>query len=171
MVRQNRQVETRMIAEYLVAQYSKFPYMTNVPLGTSSVSLQQQFGTDKALGLSYPNRWKADAIVILPKYLIVIEAKVWQVLMGLGKLPIYKDLIPITPELQQYQPRDILMELVVAQSNPNLEVAARGRGVTIKEYNPDWLKAIIADMNKYWTSEYRTTRADKMALREEFGLQ
>lgn len=171
MARKSRQVETRMVSEYLAARYSQFTTLAKVPLGIVPASLMAEVGYSKGLGLMRPFRPEADAVVILPNYIVIVEAKVWQVVNGLAKLPLYKSLVPFTPELRQYLPREILMELVVGESNPNLEIMARDAGVKLQIYNPPWLKAVVDDMHKYWTMEYRTARQQKKELREFYGLE
>ena len=99
MARKSRQVETRMISEYLKENYSEFSYILNVPLGAVPEDIMRKEGYQRALGLSRPFRPMADAVVILPNYLLLVEAKVWNVVNGLAKLPLYKALVPVTPEL------------------------------------------------------------------------
>ncbi len=171
MARKTEQVEVRMVAEYLKDQYSKFPHITNQPLGLVDESLLKQYGYTKGLGIQRPRRPIVDAIVILPNYLVLIEAKVWQVVNGLGKLPLYKSLVPLTPELKEYNPRQVLMELVVGWTNPNLEVMAREVGVTVRVYCPDWLKVKVDSLSNYWTPQYRLAREEKLKNRELMGLE
>lgn len=170
MARKTRQVETRMVSEYLAKEYSKFEYIISQPLGVVSEELQAELGYTKAINTVRPFRPSADAIVILPRYLVLVEAKVWSVVNGLAKLPLYKSLVPLTPELKQYMPREVLMELVVGWTNPNLEIMARGAGVTLKLYTPQWLVEVVEDMHKYWTAEYRQNREQKLRMREYFGV-
>jgi len=170
MARKTQQVESRLIAEYMKEKYSKFPYILKQPLGKISDTLMADLGYDKAIRLSRPSRPEVDAVVILPKHLILIEAKVWSVVNGLAKLPLYKSLVPVTPELRDYQDKELLMELVVAWSNDNLEIMARAAGATVKVYHPPWVEDIVANMHNYWTADYRAQRAEKLRLREELGL-
>ncbi len=171
MARKSQQVETRMIAEYLAAEYSKFSFITSVPLGRVSEELMATEGYQRAIGLSRPYRPEVDAVVILPRYLVLVEAKVWNIVNGLAKLPMYKSLVPFTPELKQYLPREIILELVVGWSNPNLEIMARDAGITVKVYSPPWLNQVVQDMHKYWTKEYRDARDQKLKLREFYGIE
>jgi hypothetical protein len=160
-----------MVSEYLLANYAKFPTITMQPLGIVPEQLMIEAGYEKALGISRPFRPECDAIVVLPRYLVLIEAKVWNIVNGLAKLPLYKSLVPVTPELKQYLPRDIIMEIVIAWTNPNLEVMARDLGVTVKVYNPPWLKDVVDAQHKYWTKEYQSERQRKLAMREYFGVE
>lgn len=170
MARKTRQVEVRMLSEYLLQTYPKFPTITDVPLGKVDEGLMAKVGYKQALGLTRPYRPAADAVVVLPRYLILIEAKVWNVVNGLAKLPLYKSLVPFTPELAKYKPREVIMELVVGWTNDNLVIMARDLGVTIKIYSPAWLAEVVDGMHKYWTKEYQQERQRKLQMREFFGV-
>lgn len=168
---QNRKVETRMVSEYLLRNYGRFTFIMDVPLGKVDEALMASAGYQKAINTARPFRPRADAIVILPNYLVLVEAKIWNVVNGLAKLPLYKGLIPFTPELAQYMPRDILMELVVATTPSNLQIMARDHNVKLVVYNPEWLQEVADSMNKYWTRDYQTARQEKVALRQYFGIE
>uniref|UniRef100_A0A6M3XLH3 Nuclease n=1 Tax=viral metagenome TaxID=1070528 RepID=A0A6M3XLH3_9ZZZZ len=170
MARKSRQVETRMISEYLKENYDGFTFILNVPLGSVSEDLMREEGYKRAIGLSRPFRPIADAVVILPSYLLLVEAKVWNVVNGLAKLPLYKSLVPITPELKEYMPRGTLMQLVVGWTNPNLQIMARAAGVELKVYRPLWLEEVVESQHRYWTREYRDQREKRLQMREFFGV-
>ena len=171
MARKSRQVETRLIAEYLKERYPEFTFIMKQPLGVVSEELMKKEGYQKALGVMRPFRPEVDAVVILPSYFLIIEAKVWSIVDGLAKLPLYKSLIPVTPELKQYMPREVMMQLVVGWTNPNLEIMARSLDVEIKLYCPDWLKQVVEDMHYYWTREYQDARQKKIKMRKYFGVE
>ena len=171
MARKSRQVETRMIAEYLKEYYSSFSFIMDCPLGKVPEDLQREIGYKRALGLTRPFRPIVDAVVILPRHLLLIEAKVWQVLPGMAKLPFYASLVPFTPELRQYLPRQTLLQLVVGQTNDNLAIMATSHDIAIKVYDPPWLHEVVESMNKYWTKEYREKRDAKIRMREALGLE
>jgi hypothetical protein len=168
--RKSRQVETRMVAEYLKENYSKYSFITKQPLGRIPEELAAKEGYKRAVGLMRPFRPEVDAVVMLPGALLVVEAKVWNIVNGLAKLPLYKSLVPHTPELKQYHHLPIIMELVVGWTNPNLEIMARDLGVRVRVFCPDWLNEVVEDMHKYWTREYQTARQQKLELREMYGI-
>ncbi len=170
-VRVNNKVETRMVSDYVVSAYGKFPHMLGVPLGKVDSTLQAQFGYEKAIKMSRPYRPEIDAIVFLPSFLLLIEAKVWNVVNGLAKLPLYKSLVPFTPELERYKGLDILMEVVVGWTNDNLEIQARDLGVRVKVFTPDYVTEAVNGLHKYWTADYRAQRQQRLALREYFGIE
>jgi len=171
MARKNRQVETRLVAEYLKERYSEFTFIIKQPLGAISEDLMKREGYERALKVMRPFRPEVDAVVILPHFLLLIEAKVWNVVNGLAKLPLYKALIPVTPELKQYRPREVMMQLVVGWTNPNLETMARAMDVEVKVYYQGWLGEIVEGMHKYWTREYQDERQKKLKMREYFGVE
>ena len=76
MARKSRQVEVRMISEYLKENYDGFTYTLNVPLGSVSEDLMREEGYKRALGLSRPFRPIADAVVVLPHYPLL--AMIWR---------------------------------------------------------------------------------------------
>jgi len=160
-----------MISEYMLEKYGKFEYTLAVPLGSLPLDLVTSQGLAKTIGVMRPYRPEVDAVVVLPRYLVLVEAKVWNLVNGLAKLPLYKSLVPTTPELQRYMPREILMELVVGWSNPNLERMARDSGVSVVVFSPPWLKEIVDKLHNYWTGPYRAEREQKLAMREYFGVE
>jgi hypothetical protein len=171
MPRQNAQVETRMVAEYLVQTYPKYVTLRAVPLGKVDEKLQATVGYSKALGMSRPYRPEVDAIAILPGALVLIEAKVWNVVNGLAKLPLYKSLIPVTPELVQYKSLPVVMELVVGWTNDNLEIMARDQDIRVRVFSPPWLQDVVDKLHNYWTAEYQAQRQAKLDMRKTLGLE
>lgn len=170
MARKNRNTEDRMINEYAAFAYGDFPYMVHVPLGRIPADVIKDVGYTQAIAFMRPYRLEVDAIVVLPRYLVLIEAKVFKTIDGLAKLPLYKSLVPFTPELAQYTGREVIMELVVGWTNPNLEIMARDAGVRLKVYSPDWLAAVVQEYHQYWTKEYRDARNQKLGLRAYYGI-
>ncbi len=171
MARRNRQVETRMVSEYLLQHYASFPRLTMVPLGAVDDQLQVQYGYAKAIRMSRPFRPEVDAVVILPRHLLLVEAKVWKVVDGLAKLPLYKSLVATTPEFREYKDLEVIMELVVGWTNVNLETMARAAGVAVKVYSPPWLADEVSRMQSYWTAEYQSERQKKLEMQDYFGVR
>lgn len=169
--RKSRQVEVRMVAEYLKLTYPDYSFITKLPLGKISEQLQAEVGFKRAAGLTRPFRPEIDAVVIMPGALVLVEAKVWNIVTGLAKLPIYNSLVPFTPELKQYWKLPVIMELVVGWTNPNLEIMAQAMGVRVRVYCPGWLGSVVEDMHKYWTREYQDERQRKLEARERLGLE
>lgn len=171
MPRKSRQVETRMVAEWLIQEYPKYHSIIACPLGRVDEGLMASVGYKQAIGLSRPYRPEADAVVILPGALLLIEAKVWNVVNGLAKLPLYRSLIAVTPELKEYWNLPIILELVVGWTNSNLEIMARDAEVRLKIYCPPWLQDVVSSMHNYWTSDYQRERQRVLEARKTLGLE
>jgi len=169
--RKSRQVEVRMVAEYLKTTYSSYMFITKQPLGQVPDQLAAEVGMKRAMGMTRPFRPEVDAVVIMPGAMVLVEAKVWNIVNGLAKLPVYKALVPITPELKQYSQLPVAMELVVGWTNPNLETMARALDVRVRVFCPDWLGLIVEDMHKYWTKDYQEARKERLELREYYGIE
>lgn len=193
MARKSRQVETRMLSEFLLATYGNFIHLDDQPLGRVDETLMATQGYTKALNMQRPFRPRIDSIVILPRYLILIEAKVWNVVNGLSKLRPYRSLVPFTPELKQYVVippllqghtnsgvalgmndltlREPILAMVVGQITTNLQIMADQDTIKLYLWDKPWVKEVVDSMNKYWTPEYQAARQEKLALREHFGLE
>jgi len=160
-----------MLSEYLQLTYPKYMQIRGVPLGVIDSKLMADVGFKKAVAYSRPYRPEADSLVILPGALVLIEAKVWNVINGLAKLPLYKSLVPVTPELKEYHKLPVVMELVVGWTNSNLEIMAGELNVKIKVYSPPWLNEVVQRMQNYWTADYRAARDQKLQQRQVLGLE
>jgi hypothetical protein len=193
MPRETHQVETRLIAEYCQERYAKFPVTLGQPLGLVKRELIQEVGLRQAINLTRPFRPEVDAIVVLPRFLLLVEAKVWNVVNGLAKLPLYKSLVPVTEEFKRFTvwrgttlpdgrviqtaedvdltQRPVLMQLVVGWTNDNLEIMARDAGVEVVVFHRPWLDEVVKRMHHYWTAEYRQAREEKMRLRRAAGVE
>ena len=171
MARKTQQVEVRLVAEYLKATYSAFPFMTNQPLGLASAELLRTEGYAKGLAMQRPSRPAVDAIVLQKNRLILIEGKVWHIVDGMAKLPLYKSLIPTTPELKDYRELPVVMVLVVPWTNPNLETMCAATDIQLAIYKPAWINEVVNRVSNYGTREYRLSREEKLKNRELLGLE
>lgn len=171
MARKTKQVEIPYLASYILSHYAQFPVLYDQGLGAIPEEYLRKYGTAKGIALYDPTRLHVDAIVLLPRYFLLIEAKVWEVMLGLGKLPIYASLVSITPDLKQYQPREVLMELVVARTNENLETAARSVGIKVVKYLTPEVELALRERENYQLPEYRAKREQILKTRASLGLE
>ncbi len=83
-------------------------------------------------------RW-ADAVVILPDRIVLIEAKILPK-PGVGEqLDLYERLIPETPELRQHAHKPIEKVLVCAIEDRLVTQLLRERGIRVVVYKPAWI--------------------------------
>jgi hypothetical protein len=136
----------RMVSEYIAKNYSHGKAMTRVRLGALHPTLLME-GLDAAetAMMGIWRRW-ADAIVILPSKLILIEGAILADPGDISKLIIYKSLIPHTPELSDYLKLDIEMQLVYSIEDPLIVITARQVGIRTVMFQPDWILDYIKEL-------------------------
>jgi hypothetical protein len=159
------------VSEYVANNYAGFPAGFRVPLGPIPGGLEESLGEAKALAVFRPWRPEVDAIVTLPRFLVLIEAKIFKTMDGLSKLPVYKSLVPTTPELQPHKDKEILMELLVVKPLPWVEAAAAQNGVKLVAWAPPWVIEAFEGQDKYWTRDAVLQREERKKTLRSLGYE
>jgi hypothetical protein len=144
MAKQYQPAETRLLAEYLAARYSHALVMERVRLGTISPRVQGVDLTDaevRALGVA--RRW-ADAVIVEPALLTVVEASIIPGPGKISQLQVYLQLIPHTPELQAWVAHPRRGLLLWAMDDPVSRRVAAAAGLLVDIYHPDWVDVYLA---------------------------
>jgi hypothetical protein len=144
MAKQYQPAETRLLAEYLAARYSHALVMERVRLGTISPRVQGVVLTDaeiRALGTA--RRW-ADAVIVEPDLLTVVEASIIPGPGKISQLQVYFQLVAHTPELQPYVGRPQRGLLLWAVDDPVSRRVAAAAGLLVDLYHPDWVDVYLA---------------------------
>ena len=162
--------ERRMISEWALDRHPQDIVRFNLPLGAIPANLPQVTSEGKRTGAARPWRLRADAVVICPDRLRIVEAKILSTKSALGDLLLYRPLVDETPELQMYMPRTIEMVAVVPWESESIQAIARPLGITIDVFEPDWLEEFLGWRHRYWTREYRQAREAKNLMREALGV-
>lgn len=151
--------EMRMVSEYIAQKYAGYESATRVRLGSlhPELELPGLSEAEKNMLMGAYNRW-ADAVVITPTSLILIEGAILPEVGDISKLELYAELLPRTPRYVQYADREIVKELVVALEDPVLMMLARRHGVRVVFFCPDWIADYISTLST------RKQRAPKTAL-------
>ena len=170
MAIKNHQVEVRLVAEYCKQHFLPHPYLQKVPLGKIDERIVAEVGLPRAIRYSRPFRPEIDAIGVLPGALVLVEGKIFKIIDGLAKLPIYASLVPHTPELREYLPRQLIPRLVVPWISDNLEIMAREASVELVLFCPEWVADEVKRMHHYWTADYRRARDERNKMIQYFGL-
>jgi len=166
-----REIEPRWVAEYCLTHYAGFPVSYRVPVGPIPADMVTEMGMDKAIRAYRPWRPEVDAIVYLPNYLVLIEAKVFKYMDGLAKLPMYKSQIPLTPQLKEHKDKEVLMELLLPVEIPWVTSMALNSGVKVVVWAPDWVLKIWEERNKYWEPEQRLLREQRKEVLRKLGYE
>jgi hypothetical protein len=159
-----QEVEKRLTYEYMKEHYPEGNYFVNCPLG----------GVDPALyktGASYSMRRKVDALAYTPTEIRLIEFKVWKPLDGIDKLPVYKSLVPLTPELTQWYRLPVKMILVTPRPTPPLLESAASMGIAVEVVSGGWIDDAVKRIEYLWTADGRQAMAERAKMRAWLGLQ
>lgn len=166
-----REIEPRWVSEYVKEFYANAEAYMRCPLGPIPEELKKLYGPSKAAAVHRPWRPEVDALVVLPGAIVLIEAKVQKYMAGLSKLPVYKALVPSTPEFTpMLETRPIHMHLLLPYPIPWVVKAAKEMGVQVIDWAPDWVLDVWNERDKYWTPEYRIKREERKRLLKRLGL-
>ena len=166
-----REIEPRWVSEYVAATYPDLPHAYRVPLGPIPKALEEAWGPTKARRVYRPSRPEVDALVYPKGRLIMVEAKIFKVMDGLSKLPIYRSLVPTTPELAEYWTKPVTMQLLCVKPVPWVLEAATQAGVDVVAWSPDWVVAIWEERDKYWTPEAQQKREERKQVLRRLGYE
>ena len=164
-----REIEPKWVAEYVAEKYPNAIVKLRCPLGGAPASLVDSMGEAAALRLYRPSRPEADAVILEKRRILVIEAKIFKFMDGLAKLPVYKSLVPSTPELADFARWPVDMQLLVAAHVDWVDDAALKQGIQIVDYAPPWVTDIWNTMNVFWTMDAVDARDAKKATLAKLG--
>ncbi len=168
MARKER--ERRYISEYMLKTWPKGGWQLNVELGPIPQEYVDRLGLGKAAALFRPTRPRVDAVKWDDKAYYIIEAKIRDIKAGIGDLSYYRGMLPRTPDLPFYDGQPITCRLVVPWMLDWIKVAAEAAQVEVKVFWAEWIAEYVKERQHYFTREYRDERAEKMKLREIFGV-
>jgi len=165
-----REIEPRWVSWYIKEYYPDAEVRLRCPLGRIPDELKELYGPAKAAKVYRPSRPEVDALVILPGALVLIEAKIFKYMTGLGQIVIYGALVQRTPELDVFRDRPVLKHLLLPKAIPWVADIAPEFGVEVVTAAPEWLLPIWEERDKYWTPGARIKRADRKALLKQLGF-
>ncbi len=151
MPRNKRQEwEAEYVSEYCQRTFGHVPVIYHARLGTWPTPLTApELLPEEQMMLRVRMRW-ADAVVILPNALIIIEGKLRapEFLKGLGELIVYTHLIRHTPEYEKFLDRRIEGRLVIPIEDPTVMTLARKYGLTVDVYQPSFWTQYVQQIFK-----------------------
>lgn len=138
--------EITMIAEWLGQTFPGAEYRTMVRLGRIQPRLANGTYTEDEERMLGVHRRYADAVVILPDRLLLVEAVMRADPGKLAVLELYEMLIPQTPELQQYANLPIKKVLLYAIEDPVLVELARRKDILAVRFTPSFFDTWFAQL-------------------------
>jgi len=138
--------EMRLVAEYLAKHYPGYETLTRVRLGSVREDLVSSEFTEAELrAVGVWRRW-ADAVVVMPDRLVLIEAKIRPSPGDISQLELYEHLLPFTPELADHKHKRIEKVLLWALNDEVVAAMARQRGIRVVMFKPSWVDDYLATL-------------------------
>jgi len=166
-----REVEPRYVAEYVSKTYPDRKHAFRVPLGTVPKSAIEEMGLEKALRFYRSSRSEADAVVWLPREILLIEGKVWKPFDGPKSLLLYRTLVPRTPDIGWREGMKVTSMLLCPVIHAALKESCTINDITPVEYMPDWIRPIWEEHDRYTTREWVERRALRRKRMEAAGIE
>jgi hypothetical protein len=140
----NQAIEERMMSEYigrfLRGANTQIHVRLGMPPGIKIGDPDWQYKRQ----LMMPMLLEADLLYFQGPVLWILEFKVRRFQEAIGKLLQYKLLIPETPGYQNVKPDNIKLKIVFGRPDPIAANLAKTLGIETEQYEPDWLKQMIA---------------------------
>jgi len=165
-----RTIEPKWVAWYVTKTWPEAPVRYRCPLGPIPEEFMKIYGRERAIRVYRPWRPEVDALVRWRRKLILLEAKIFKYMDGLSKLPVYKALIPETPELREYWDWTVDMILLIPTKIPWVIAAGRRTGVIVLVEAPEEVLKIWRERDKYWTREAIYKREKRKAFLRRHGF-
>lgn len=163
--------EARYVSEYVLQTFPDDIHQFRCPLGRVPESLIKELGLGKAIGMYRPYRPECDALVITNTHVVLIEGKIFKVMDGLSKLPVYRSLVAETPELDLYKKFPTRAILVTPKQPVWSAPFVQEQGIEIDIFLPDWLEEYYKSQEQYWTAEERMKRLGRKEVLKGLGFK
>ncbi|MBT9164925.1 MAG: hypothetical protein DDT23_00936 [candidate division WS2 bacterium] len=157
------EAERRLCSEWMAEHYFNIPYYLNFPLGPRYVS-PARGDIDRSW------RRKVDALAVKDREIHLLEFKIWQPLDGIDKLPVYKLLVPHTPELEAYRTYPIRMFLITPRPTSAIRFETRLLGIELITVSGGWLDEKVRRIEWLWTKEGREEMERRREIRKWLGV-
>lgn len=135
-----------MISEFCAMEFPDCPVRLRVRVGPILTALDASQLTERELRMSGTWRRWADAVVIQPDRLIVIEAAIRPNVGKISQLEYYLRLVPSTPELVEFRDRPLQGMLLFSIQDPLLEQLGREKSFMVRYYRPPWVDEYLTQI-------------------------
>jgi len=163
--------ERRYIQDFLLQNYPRGGWVTNVPLGPIPQEILARYGVSAGAKLFRPSRPRVDAVLLAANRYFLVEAKIREPKAAIGDLLVYKSLAEKTPDLPIYNGEPISMMLVVPWALDWVKIAARQHDMHLVEFRPAWVEDYVRMRQDYFTRDWRMKREEIMRLRRSLGVE
>jgi len=132
--------EQRLVSEFIAQFYGQYESRTHVHLGGTPPRFKGMYTreeTGRLLGVF--RRW-ADAVVVMPDRIVLIEGKILPQLGVLSQLKAYERMVPNTPEYAEHATKPVEKVLVCAIEDSLITQLAREEGIRVVIFRPEWIE-------------------------------
>jgi hypothetical protein len=140
-------VEHRLASEFVTKVFPNDRYILRCRLGSIDEKWKASMDPDLAERIFKVTKKWADAVVLRPSEVIIIESKVFAKGVALYQLQEYARLFTITPDFQKHVGKSIRKLLQCAVLDPDVVRQAPIMGVEVWEYRPTWILPVL--MQRY----------------------
>jgi len=165
-----RITQPRWVQEYALKHFPERPVRPNCPLGPVPQNLIDELGLQKAILTYRPYRPEVDLVVVGDEELILIEANLRDLYGAVGKLVIYRSLVPHTPELRHYRDWPIRTVFLCVKAHLPLQYAAKLCEVELEEWAPTWVLERWHETQLYWTKPAHELRERRKEVLRRLGF-
>lgn len=138
--------ELLMLSEWMAETYPGNEYRTRVRLGRIQPRVDAPGLTPEERRMIGVHRRWADAVVLMPDRVVLVEAKIRPQPGVISQLELYARLLPHTPELGEHAELPIEMVLLYAIEDELINVLAREKGIRCVQYWPSWMDEYIEEL-------------------------
>jgi hypothetical protein len=149
----------RLVQEYIATIPGAKMWFTRLRVGNLHPSLKTNGLSDEELRvLGNFRRW-IDGAVIMEDRIILIEGKILPSLGDISQLECYKELLPYTPELEQFKNLTIVLQYVTPVLDPYLKSKMLEKGIQYVIFRPAWIEEYLTQQPN--TKRLITSTANK----------
>lgn len=142
--RRNLFAESRLVSEYLADRYKGAQWFVNLRIGATEVMAGIDYTDPGQVGLVRNRNRFADAVVVTPTEVVVLEVTMYRADAKVGQLQGYMLVVRETPALKPYLDRPFFGELVSGQHDAVAEAICRRVGLRYVHYEPAWIDNFYA---------------------------
>jgi len=166
-----RITQPRWVQEYALFRFPDRPTRPACPLGPIPEALVKEYGLSKAIRAYRPYRPEVDLLVVGDKEIIIIEADIRNLYGAVGKLVLYRSLVPLTPELRHYKDWPVRAVFLTPKAHLPLREVAKIHDVEIDEWAPTWVLERWQETQLYWTREAHELRERRKEVLRRLGFE
>lgn len=131
--------EQRLVSEFVARFYPDNESRTHVHLGSAPPRFKGMFTKDTDTRLTGVFRRWADALILMPDRIILIEGKILPQPGVISQLELYAELIPKTVDLGEHKNKPVEKVLVCAIEDRLISELARRKGIKVRIFHPAWV--------------------------------